>query len=323
MNGNDDITISGPTPKGVYATPKLFMEPILLGAAEKHFIAQGFADGVRNDGRGIDDFRPIWIESPAFTTTNGSARVKIDTTDILVGVKCEVMECEDTSLTPNRLQFTVEPSCIAALRTEAKGGELLTEAIEAVLMEAYHGNGDVITNMEKLVLCKQFMWKVYVDIVIQQYGGNILDAIFIAVKAALLDTRITNLALIPQDEGKFSIECEESTETNFFRLEAANAPLSISVNQIGKSIAVDCTEVEEVLLRTALWVVMDQPENERTPDDSIRLRVVKQMFPGGMDPRSIPAMLDLAVRSGRKLHAAVNARLEEIKNADGSQVPDV
>ncbi|KAL6739720.1 hypothetical protein Aduo_013143 [Ancylostoma duodenale] len=297
------------------------MEPILLGAAEKHFIAQGIADGLRSDGRSIDDFRPIWVESPALTTTHGSSRVRIDTTDILVGVKCEVLECEDTSLTPNRLQFTVDPSCLAAPRTEARGGELFTEAIEAVLMEAYHGNGDVISNMDKLILSKQFMWKVYVDIVIQQYGGNILDAIFIAVKAALLDTRITHLALVAQDEGKFNIECGESTETNFFRLEAANAPLSISVNQIGKSIAVDCTEVEEALLRTSLWVVLDQPENERTADDCVRLRVVKQMFAGGMDPRSIPAMLDLAVRCGRKLHAAVNARLEEIRNEGDCNFP--
>ncbi|KHJ84105.1 hypothetical protein OESDEN_16185 [Oesophagostomum dentatum] len=116
--------------------------------------------------------------------------------------------------------------------------------------------------MDKLILSKQFMWKVYVDIVIQQYGGNILDAVFIAVKAALLETRITNLILVPQDEGKFNIECDESTETNFFRLEAADAPLSVSVNQIGKSIAVDCTEVEEALMHSSLWVVMDQPENE-------------------------------------------------------------
>lgn len=29
------------------------------------------------------------------------------------------------------------------------------------------------------------MWKVYVDIVIQQYGGNILDAIFIAVSGLM------------------------------------------------------------------------------------------------------------------------------------------
>ncbi|PIO60264.1 hypothetical protein TELCIR_18244, partial [Teladorsagia circumcincta] len=225
-----------------------------------------------------------------------------------VGVKCEVMECEDTSMVPNRLQFTVDPSCLAAARTEARGGEYFTEAIADVLEEAYHGSGDVITNMKRLILSKQFMWKVYVDVVIQQYGGNIIDAIFIAVKAALIDTRITNLTLVPQDEGKFNIECDESTETNFFQLEAANAPLCVTVNQIGKSIAVDCTEVEEALLRTSLWIVMDQPESERTPDDEIRLRVVRQMDPGGMDPRSVPAMIDLAIRTGRNLHSSVNTR---------------
>ncbi|WKY04546.1 hypothetical protein Q1695_005505 [Nippostrongylus brasiliensis] len=296
------------------------MDPVVLSTAEKHFIAHGLADNLRNDGRGCEDFRPFWIESPALCTTNGSARVKIDTTDILVGVKCEVVECEDTSLLPNRLQFTVDPSCLASARTEARGGEYFTEAVAAVLEEAYHGSGDVITNMNRLILSKQFMWKVYVDVVIQQYGGNIIDAVFVAVKAALLDTRITVLALVPQDGGKFNIECDESTETNFFKLEAENAPLCVSVNQIGKSIAVDCTEYEEALLRTSLWIVMDQPQSDRTTDDQIRLRLVKQMDPGGMDPRSIPAMIDMALRVGRNLHSAVNTRLEEIRNDDGSHV---
>ncbi|VDM59078.1 unnamed protein product [Angiostrongylus costaricensis] len=296
------------------------MEPVLLSVHEKYFIVQGFAAGCRCDGRGVDDFRPIWIESPALDTTNGSARVKIDTTDILVGVKCEVFECGDTSLVPNHLQFTVEPSCFAAVRTEAKGGEFFTKAIEALLEEAYHGNGDVIPNMNRLILSKQFMWKVYVDVVIQQYGGNIVDAIFIAVKSALRDTRITQVTLVAQDENKYSIECDESTETNFFQLEVDSAPLSVTVNQIGKSIAVDCTEIEEALLRTSLWVVMDQPENERIADDQVRLRVIKQMDSGGMDPRSIPAMLDLAIRTGRKLHAEVNARLDAIRNDDSCQI---
>ena len=53
----------------------------------------------------------------------------------------------------------------------------------------------------------------------------------------------------------------------------------------------------------------------------MRLRVVKQMFPGGMDPRSVPAMLDLAVQCGRRLHAAVNERLEEIQNQGDSVIP--
>ncbi|KJH41007.1 3' exoribonuclease family, domain 1 [Dictyocaulus viviparus] len=314
------------------------MVPVLLGVAEKHFIAQGFADGCRSDGRNIDDFRPVWIESPVLDTTHGSARVKIDSTDVLVGVKCEVVECADTSLVPNRLQFTVDPSCIAAARVNAKGGERFTKAIASLLNEAYHGDGDglpqtlctllneayhgdgdVITNMERLILSKHLMWKVYVDVLILLYGGNIVDAIFIAVKSALLETRITELRLLAQDADKCSIQCEESTETNFFRLEVANAPLSITVSQIGKSIAVDCSEIEEALTRTSLWVVVDQPENDRIADDQVRLRAIRQMGPGGIDPRSIPAMIELAIRVGRKLHTEVDARLQEIFDSGNSQ----
>ncbi|KAJ1353531.1 hypothetical protein KIN20_010174, partial [Parelaphostrongylus tenuis] len=118
----------------------------------------------------------------------------------------------------------------------------LATSIRMALEAAYNGGEGVITNMNRLIVLDKFMWKIYVDLVILQYGGNVVDAVFIA-----------HLSFI---------HCDRSTGPNFFRLEAAHAPLAVTVNQIGNSIAVDCTTAEEAAVRTALWVVMDQSENE-------------------------------------------------------------
>ncbi|KAJ1360606.1 hypothetical protein KIN20_019628 [Parelaphostrongylus tenuis] len=296
------------------------MLPALLGDFEKTFIIRGFAERCRTDGRDVDDYRPIWIESSVLHTTNGSARVKIGTTDILVGVKCQLIECEDTSEESNQLRFTVEPSLFIYARARGKTVRSFARSIRMALEAAYNGGEGAITNMNRLILSNKFMWRIYVDVVILQHGGNVVDAVFIAVKAALSDTKVTQVRVVVHDEHLSFIHCDRSTGPNFFRLEAAHAPLAVTVNQIGDSIAVDCTTTEEAAVRTALWVVMDRPENARIPDDQIRLRLIKQMGAGGIDPCSIPEMIDFALKIGRELHTAVKSRLEVIRNSDSSQV---
>lgn len=47
-------------------------------------------DDLRNDGRSKQDYRPIELELDIVTHANGSARVRLANTDILVGVKTEI-----------------------------------------------------------------------------------------------------------------------------------------------------------------------------------------------------------------------------------------
>ncbi|MFQ6084244.1 MAG: RNA-binding protein, partial [Candidatus Aminicenantia bacterium] len=49
-------------------------------------------EGLRSDGRGFEDFREIKIEKNVIKTAEGSARVKIGNSDVLVGIKLSVGE---------------------------------------------------------------------------------------------------------------------------------------------------------------------------------------------------------------------------------------
>lgn len=81
---------------------------IKISESEKLFIIDGIQQNVRTDGRTILDFRPFSIETGIVPQTNGSARIKLSNTDILVSVKVEVGEPDPDFPDQGRLQVHVE-----------------------------------------------------------------------------------------------------------------------------------------------------------------------------------------------------------------------
>ena len=63
------------------------MSLVRLSAEESAYIRQGFELGVRADGRGVFDFREVDILSDVVSQATGSARVRLGSTEVLVGVK--------------------------------------------------------------------------------------------------------------------------------------------------------------------------------------------------------------------------------------------
>ena len=62
----------------------------LISSSERRLIRDGVAKHLRLDGRGMLDYRSLEIELGVVAHANGSARVRRDSTDVLVGVKLEL-----------------------------------------------------------------------------------------------------------------------------------------------------------------------------------------------------------------------------------------
>lgn len=92
--------------------------------SEKDYIIAGCNDKIRNDGRGIHDFRSISIENNIFPHTNGSARLRIGhNTDLVCSVKVEVLEAipdVENDLTQGTIDFSVDISPSCQLKQEDK-----------------------------------------------------------------------------------------------------------------------------------------------------------------------------------------------------------
>jgi exosome complex component RRP42 len=68
------------------------MAAVEISESEREFIAGGAHCGVRSDGRTATDQRPFHIQTGLIEQANGSARVRLGHSDILVGVKAEIVE---------------------------------------------------------------------------------------------------------------------------------------------------------------------------------------------------------------------------------------
>ena len=66
----------------------------LISDAEKKFIIGGVNEDIRTDGRTCSDFRIIEMETDCIATTNGSSRIRLGSTELLVGIKAELEKPE-------------------------------------------------------------------------------------------------------------------------------------------------------------------------------------------------------------------------------------
>lgn len=56
----------------------------VVSSSEKAFIVGGVADNIRTDGRTNKDYRGFQVDVGVVSSANGSARVRLERTDVLV-----------------------------------------------------------------------------------------------------------------------------------------------------------------------------------------------------------------------------------------------
>ncbi|KAH7701438.1 3' exoribonuclease [Aphelenchoides avenae] len=286
--------------------------------AEKNFIIDGIHEGIRNDGRGILDYREIFVETGVLQTTDGSARVRIsDETDLLVGVKADITTVDDSRREENRLRFYVDCTANATPQWAGKGGAEFGEDIAKALFSAYD-NDEVLPDIKKFILAKTHMWVVYVDVVILQCGGNVLDAASIGVKAALSDVQLNEVLVRPADEGKVIVDLPENTR--LWKLDVRKAPIVVCVNKIGDNSVVDVTLAEETCSTSSIHVGVQPPACDYDPkappmsDNDCSVTYFRKCKGGSLDPESSKDMVATAVRVARRLNLALMDRLKaEVK----------
>ena len=224
--------------------------------AEKEYIATGIHQNMRNDGRTCHEFRPIDLELGIVAQASGSARVRLGRTDVVVGVKVEVGSPDPETPGCGRLQASVELSPCASPQFEGRGGEELALRLSNILESAlapscFDGTAGIDLRGLGIVDGKS-CWLLYVDALVLNRGGNLLDAISIAAKAALGNTRIPKVDIVADEEGgEAEIELDDDPESAV-PVDTTRVPLVITVSQVGNRSVVDLTREEEECSSSAL-----------------------------------------------------------------------
>jgi exosome complex component RRP42 len=209
-------------------------------------IKEYLSEGKRFDGRKPDEFREIIIEKNVSKKAEGSVKVKIGKTEVIVGVKMDVGEPYPDSLDKGNLMVTAELLPLSSERFE--NGPPKFPAIELGRIIDRCIRESKFIQFEKLCIKEgEKVWNVFVDIYSINDDGNLLDAAGIGAVTAL------KLAKIPHYDEKTGKIDYEVAPAKKLPLEK-DAPLSITYYKVGGTLIVDPTREEEDLSSTRVTI---------------------------------------------------------------------
>uniref|UniRef100_UPI00358FBF87 exosome complex component RRP42 n=1 Tax=Myxine glutinosa TaxID=7769 RepID=UPI00358FBF87 len=287
--------------------PRLFhhsiMSSILLSDAERAYIAHGVQAGVRCDGRAHVDYRQLELELDVVSNTNGSSRVRLGSSDVLVGVKVEMGTPKPDSPSEGYVEFFVSCSANATLEFDGRGGDELATMITNSLYCAFN-NPSCLPRQTVCIVPGKHCWILYVDVLILEYGGNMLDTASLAVKAALRNTRIPTVEVAKNEEGIQEVELSDDP-FDCMQLDTRNVPCFVTLNKIGKQFVVDATPEEEACCLAKLLLALRS--------DGTLTAFLKEGT-SSLDPESIFEMVQVGQRVGKEMHFALDDSLTNQEN---------
>jgi len=202
-----------------------------------------FGSDTRLDGRRFTDFREIKLETGVTNSAEGSARVSIGNTDIIVGIKAEVKEPFPDTQDEGGIMVGAE-----LLPLSSPDFELGPPGLEAIEIARVVDRGireSKSLDFKKLCIKEgEKVWMIIIDICTINHGGNLIDASALAAVAALKDMRF------PKYEDD-KIDYKEKTNK---KLELKDFPITVTAIKIGDKIILDPDLDEEKVIDARLTV---------------------------------------------------------------------
>jgi len=209
----------------------------ILAELEQDHIFQLAQEGKRIDGRDLDEYRDLDIELGVAGKAEGSARVHLGDTDVLVGVKMETGDPYPDTPDQGVIITNCELASVASPEFEpGPPGEEATEIARVVDRGVRESGavdfGDLVIEEGKSV------WMAFIDLHVLDHGGNIIDAASLGAAAAL------NVAEIPE---------HEDYESRDFPI--SDIPAAVTASKPGQAMASDPGFREEEVANARLTTI--------------------------------------------------------------------
>jgi exosome complex component RRP42 len=272
----------------------------MISVSERNLHHKLILAGVRADGRGPMDYRPPTIDVSLLPLSDGSARCRLgDGTDILVSVKAELGDADlatggDKGHIFCNVEWHIFNACLtrgsspsAGTAYEGKGAQDINTELSRALERALQGPQSGIDLADLCIIPGLHVWHLYIDAIVMDYGGNVLDAVFLATRAALRVTRIPKTVVQDVGEGQVDFEIVDDMEQARPIKGVEHVPLCVSVNMVGKGFVVDATPEEEHVTDARLVVSVNKEGKlcalQKTGDGAIASSVLIAMMQTGRD----------------------------------------
>lgn len=221
--------------------------PIVARVKQKR-IAQLVSSGKRLDGRGLTDYREVQLEVGVIERAEGSARVRLGKTEVLVGTKIEVGKPFPD--VPNEGVLTVNAELVPLASPTFEPGPPKENAIElARVVDRGIRESKAITLEELCVVPGKKVFIVFVDVYVLNHDGNLIDASAMAALAALLNTKMFKYEV---KEGEIKVK------PGYTQLRMRNYPIATTFAKINDTLLVDPWLEEEEIQDARLTITLDK-----------------------------------------------------------------
>jgi len=248
----------------------------ITASIKRDFLEKLAKENKRADGRAFDEFRDIDIEVGLISKAEGSAKVKIGNTQVIVGIKMDVGEPYPD--TPNSGVMTTAAELIPMASPDFEAGPPREDAIELARVVDRGIRESEIIDVEKLCISpEEKVWIVFIDIHVLDYDGNLFDAASLAALAALMTT---------------TVPAERFEVGEDHPLPIKEPPVSCTSIKFNDTIIMDPALDEEEIAEARLTVATDTEGN---------IRAMQKGLNGSFTVDEIKKVIKTSIDNGKKI----------------------
>jgi len=267
----------------------------LTAEIKKDYIIKLAKEGKRVDGRKLDEFRDIKIETNVISKAEGSAKVTIGNTQVIAGIKMDLGDPYPD--TPDSGVMTTAAEMIPMASPDFESGPPDEKAIELARVVDRGIRESEIIEVDKLcIIPSEKIWMVFIDIHIIDYDGNLFDAASLAALAALMKTKVPMERLTPMIEklqDKYpEIKKYLKDHPKDFPIPLKEPPISCTSAKFDGVIVIDPSLDEEEIADARLTVATDKKGD---------IRAMQKGLNGSFTVDEVKKVIKVSVDNGKKI----------------------
>jgi exosome complex component RRP42 len=259
----------------------------VITKVKRRQIEQLIEKNSRLDGRGPLEYREMKLEQGLIERAEGSARVLLGKTEVVVGTKIETGEPFPD--TPNEGVLTVNAELVPFASPGYEPGPPDENSIELARIVDRGIRESKMIDTEKLVIEPgKKVFVVFVDVYVLNYDGNLIDASALAAVAALSNTKMPKYEI---EEGEIKIK------SGYEQLPLRKHPITVTCAKIGNKLLVDPWLEEEQVMDARISFAIDDDGN---------ICAIQKGGSGFLEPSQVFEAAKIAKEKAKELRKKVN-----------------
>lgn len=256
------------------------MSNAVISEIRRDHIMKLLKDGKREDERGLQDYRDISFTTNCIESADGSARVKLGKTEVIVGVK--IIPGTPFPDTPKEGVLTTGAELLPMAHSSFESGPPGEEAIELARVVDRGIRESKMVDVEALCVEEGVkVWMCFIDMYALDYDGNLFDAANLAAVLAL------KTAIVPYEQYGLG----ENKP-----LPVTCLPISITAAKIDNTLILDPNFDEEHISSARLTITTDNKGN---------FRAMQKGGKGSITLDELSQCLDAAVAKGKEIRKII------------------